>query len=206
MAKHIKAEILGRITKRWGNPSLGEACTSVRKIYEIECPKGNGSRNWNGYLLEALILKLLQTKISADCIFTNCRLALIEDTKYDILLCATSKDGKSQSPICLSIKTSLRERYKQAEIEGVIAKNVYKRCFTALLTMNSKELKSRKTDLHGIDMAVDCTNAVQLEELIKKILSLNPTPRSLIRTLGPLIVEPKIKTCKSHKANLQRKA
>jgi hypothetical protein len=137
------------------------------------------------------VVKFLRTKIDACCIFTNRKLALIDDTKYDVLLCSASKDGKSQSPICLSIKTSLRERYKQAEREGLNAKQVHLGSFTALLTMDSKTTAQKGAQMRGLDMVVDCTNEKQLRDLLEKIVALNPIPYAQIRPLGPLISQTK---------------
>ncbi len=137
------------------------------------------------------MVKFLRTKIDANCIFTNRKIALIDDTKYDITLCATTNNGKTQSPICLSVKTSLRERYKQAEREGLNAKQVHLGSFTALLTMDRSTAEKKGGNMRGLDMVVDCTNETKLLALLEKVLSLNPTPYSEIRPIGPLISETK---------------
>lgn len=41
--------------------------------------------------------------------------------------------------------------------------------------------------MRGLDMVIDCSNAIQLKVFLKKIVSLNPTPRNQIREIGPLI-------------------
>ncbi len=191
MAKNIKTEICELIERDWPTNRQKDPCKLVSLIYKKLRPRGRGSRNWNGYLLEALVVKFLRTKIDADCIFTNRKIALIDDTKYDITLCATSNNGNNQSPICLSVKTSLRERYKQAEREGLNAKQVHLGSFTALLTMDSKTAKKKGGNMRGLDMVVDCTDETKLRALLEKILSLNPTPYSQIRPIGPLISETK---------------
>jgi hypothetical protein len=191
MTKNIKAKICGLIEEEWETCTQEDPCKMVSKLYEKIRPIGKGSRIWNGYLLEALVVKLLRTKIDPNCIFTNRKIALIDDTTYDITLCATSNNGKTQSPICLSVKTSLRERYKQAEREGLNAKQVHIGSYTALLTMDSKTAEKKGGNMRGLDMVVDCASETSLRAFLEKILDLNPIPYSKIREIGPLISQTK---------------
>jgi hypothetical protein len=156
----------------------------VSKIYNKYKKSGEGSANWNGYLFEALIHRLLiQAGVDPKCIHINAKLALIEDTKYDIVLCAEKTPSGVQFPICLSLKTSLRERYKQAEREGMIAKQVHRGSFTALLTMEEKTPET----LYGLDRIVGCNNSIQLADLLREIKSMNLVTFDKIRPLGCLI-------------------
>lgn len=118
MRKKLKEKVRSQVEAAWKAIPKNAANSLLGEIYERLRPNGHGSRNWNGLLLEELVVKFLRTEIRDDCIFRNKKLALIDDTRYDILLCSTSASGMTQSPICLSVKTSLRERYKQAEREG----------------------------------------------------------------------------------------
>lgn len=61
----------------------------------------------------------------------------------------------SNFPIVLSIKTSLRERYKQADLEGLALKQVHRRAKSYLITLseegNSINQKIKKGDILGLD-------------------------------------------------------
>lgn len=141
-------------------------------------------------MFEALIYKLLvEENIAPECIFLNRRLALIPDTKYDLLLCSIEPETGRQFPICLSLKTSLRERYKQAEREGMIAKQVHRGSVTALLTMDAKEVAHKRHRLYGLDHIVDCNSVDELQMLVRIIRDFNPVSRHEIRDIGPLISE-----------------
>ena len=156
----------------------------VGVIFHKRRKDGVGSANWNGYLFEALIYRLLlDSGISHNSIFSNARLALIHDTKYDIILCGEKQKSCIQFPICLSLKTSLRERYKQAEREGMIAKQVHRGSFTALLTMEDKTPET----LYGLDRIVRCSDSSQLASLVDEIKSMNPIPLKEIMTIGRLV-------------------
>ena len=187
MSEKLKTKVREHVENAWRSVTRNVAHKSFGRIYKRLQPKGNGSRNWNGLLLEELVARYLQTKIREECIFRNKKLALIEDTKYDILLCSTDAEHGTQSPICISIKTSLRERYKQAEREGLTAKQVHLGSFTALLTMDREMVEKKGEGMRGLDMVIDCNNSRQLRHFLQKVLSLNPTPIGQIREIGPLI-------------------
>lgn len=187
MSKRLKEKVRSEVDAAWKSVSKNAAARSLAEIYDRLKPNGHGSRNWNGLLLEELVVKFLHTEIQADCIFRNKKLALIDDTKYDILLCFTSEDGATQSPICISVKTSLRERYKQAEREGLTAKQVHLGSYTALLTMDKKMVEKKGDSMRGLDMVIDCSNITQLKVFLKKVVSLSPIARHQIREIGPLI-------------------
>jgi hypothetical protein len=132
----------------WPQKSKLSPSELVGNIFKKLRKEGPGSANWNGYLFEALIHRLLlESGIDQNCVLINAKLALIDDTKYDIVLCGERTLSGKQFPICLSLKTSLRERYKQAEREGMIAKQVHRGSFTALLTMEEKTPET----LYGLD-------------------------------------------------------
>jgi hypothetical protein len=157
-------------------------CSIFKKIRK----EGPGSANWNGFLFEALIHRLLlESGINQKCILVNAKLALIEDTKYDIVLCGQKILSGKQFPVCLSLKTSLRERYKQAEREGMIAKQVHRGSFTALLTMEEKIPET----LYGLDRVVGCCIPGDLADLVSEIKSMNLVKFDEIRPIGCLITK-----------------
>lgn len=158
----------------------------VCSIFKKMRKEGPGSANWNGFLFEALIHRLLlESGINQKCILVNAKLALIEDTKYDIVLCGQKTLSGKQFPVCLSLKTSLRERYKQAEREGMIAKQVHRGSFTALLTMEEKIPET----LYGLDRVVGCCIPGDLADLVSEIKSMNLVTFDKIRPIGCLITK-----------------
>ena len=89
---------------------------------------------------------------------------------------------EERGPVVLSLKTSIRERYKQAEFEAQAMKDVHRRAKNFLVTMEKDEAVSlqAKIDsgvLSGIDGVV-VANEKSFDELIKllKSLSIVDTP------------------------------
>jgi hypothetical protein len=183
-SKNSKIAARLAVNKEWLNESKSTPSQQVSDIFTKRRKVGVGSANWNGYLFEALIHRLLlESGISRKCILVNAKLALIEDTKYDVVLCGQKLRSGKQFPICLSLKTSLRERYKQAEREGMIAKQVHRGSFTALLTMEDKIPET----LYGLDRIVGCSNPSHLADLVSEIKSMNLVTFEKIRPIGCLI-------------------
>lgn len=181
------------VNKEWPSVIGLVPSQKVGVIFRKRRKDGVGSANWNGYLFEALIYRLLlDSGISHNSIFINARLALIHDTKYDIILCGKKPKDFKQFPICLSLKTSLRERYKQAEREGMIAKQVHRGSFTALLTMEDKIPEA----LYGLDRIVRCSDSSQLACLVDEIKSMNPIPLKEIMMIGRLVSKGEDSKCR----------
>ena len=89
--------------------------------------------------------------------------------KYDTLLFSYDE------PICLSLKTSLRERYKQADLEAIALKYVHRKAKIFLLTLDEKEARLTKSKipeglLIGLDDVIDC-HTEQLDELLTMLKS-----------------------------------
>jgi hypothetical protein len=81
-------------------------------------------------------------------------------------------------PIVLSLKTSMRERYKQAEFEAQILKNVHRRSRTFLVTLDSHEAsvleaKIERGLLTGIEK-VAVANESSFDEVINILKSYTP--------------------------------
>lgn len=91
----------------------------------------------------------------------------IPNTIFDIVL------YNQKSPIVLTIKTSLRERYKQAELEGLVLKQVYRRSKTYLITLSEEESQKIKNKIEqgGITGIDNCllANKEEFDRLLQKI-------------------------------------
>jgi hypothetical protein len=92
--------------------------------------------------------------------YTQVKINLVDGVIYDIVLF-----DEKLSPIVLSIKTSLRERYKQAFLETRVLKDVYSASKTYLLTLNGSEYKTRKKEIEQNNSSIlDDIIAVDTEE------------------------------------------
>ena len=125
--------------------------------------------------------------------YLNAKVTFIPNVIYDIMFYALDR-----GPICISAKTSLRERYKQADLEAIVLKNVHRRALCFLITLEEEEAKSikRKIDAHeviGIDEVIVATEP-QFDSFIfrlKGMTLIEPQPFEVIQS-NQLISKDKI--------------
>jgi hypothetical protein len=117
-------------------------------------PEGNN--NLNGKIFE-YILATLFIRENIIPLYLSAKVAFVPNVIYDLML-YTSERG----PICISAKTSLRERYKQADLEAIALKYVHRKALSFLVTLEENEAKSVKAkiksgDVIGLDDVVVAT-------------------------------------------------
>ncbi len=114
--------------------------------------------------------------------FRQAQVAFVPNVNYDLLMYA-----QDIGPISISAKTSLRERYKQADLEAVALKYVHRRAQSHLVTLDVKEghsiaQKLVTGDLMGLDSVVIATEPA-MDELIdglKRFLLIRPKPIEIV--------------------------
>lgn len=118
--------------------------------YEKNFGGKDGNNNMNGKVYEYILATLL-IREGIFPLFIGAKVAFVPNVDYDILL-YTSEKG----PICISAKTSLRERYKQADLESIALKYVHRKSLCFLITNAENEAKNvkekiKKGDVIGLD-------------------------------------------------------
>ncbi|MCS7087700.1 MAG: hypothetical protein NZL91_03255 [Thermoflexales bacterium] len=101
-------------------------------------------------------------------IYLGAKVAFVPNIVYDLILYV-----ESLGPVCISAKTSLRERYKQADLEAVALKFVHRRARYYLVTLSSAEAGSLKQklsngELLGVDKVV-LANQPELNALVEEL-------------------------------------
>ncbi|MDW8394650.1 MAG: hypothetical protein RMM31_00220 [Anaerolineae bacterium] len=132
---------------------------------------GVANQNLNGKLFELILATVL---IREDILpfYVSVEVAFVPNVVYDLMVhdCAAG-------PVCISAKTSLRERYKQADLEAYVLKNVHRRAKYYLVTLNHEEADSLKSKLQageliGIDRVV-IADSTEFDELVATLKELN---------------------------------
>lgn len=145
----------------------------VTKFWELYTNSEEGKKenaSVNGGIFELIIYTLLYRENILP-FYTQAKVAFVPNIEYDTILYSKS------SPICLSLKTSLRERYKQADLEAVALKYVHRKAQSYLLTLCTKEAQQTKKkisdgDIIGLDDIIDC-NTDEIDKLINKLKSIS---------------------------------
>lgn len=100
----------------------------------------------NGSMFEVIIKKLLEREKLLPMYF-QAKLAFIPNVVYDIVFYT-----ENNVPISISLKTSLRERKKQADLEAIVLKNVYRKSECYLVSLEKDEVKKAKKELQDGDL------------------------------------------------------
>lgn len=132
--------------------------------YKEQYPKKSASLN--GKFFELIIYTLLFRE-GIRPFYTQAKIAFVPNIQYDTILFNNSQ------PISLSLKTSLRERYKQADLEAIALKYVHRKAKSYLLTLEQDEAikvanKISEGAVIGIDAVIDCSTEeinILIEEL-----------------------------------------
>lgn len=142
---------------RYPSEFVSKYWDSYCDIRDVEIPNEQTRRGVNGKIFEYIISTLL---IREDIlpIFINAKVAFVPNINYDILLYS-----EQNGPICLSAKTSFRERYKQADLEAMALKNVHRISRSFLITLDDRDSSSLskkilKGDTFGLNDVIVATS------------------------------------------------
>ncbi len=109
----------------------------------------------NGNIFELIIHTLLYREGLLP-FYAQAEVAFVPNVKFDTIFYTPRR------PINLSLKTSLRERYKQADLEAVALQHVHRRALSYLLTLDSNEAeickeKIKSGGILGLNQIIDCS-------------------------------------------------
>lgn len=130
----------------------------------------NSTPSINGNVFELIIYSLLYRE-GIKPFYTQAKVTYVPNIVYDAILYNQSQ------PVSLSLKTSLRERYKQADLEAVALKYVHRRSKCYLLTISAEEAaianeKIKNGDIIGLDAVIDCTTS-QIDDLVANLKTID---------------------------------
>jgi hypothetical protein len=128
--------------------------------------------NIRGSVFEYLVgLSILKAGIKP--FYRQAQITYVNNAIFDFALW---KNG--EVPISLSVKTSLRERYKQAELEAAALKGVHKKSENYLITLDHQQVarisnNSNSIDHHSFIDKYILADRAEFDELIKYFQSIN---------------------------------
>ena len=121
----------------------------------------------NGSVFELIIASLL-VKEGIIPLYLQAEVAFVPNVNFDAIIYSSAI-----GPINFSLKTSLRERYKQADLEAIALKYVHRKAKSYLLTTDEAEARSVQEKIKegyilGLDEAILATSS-ELNRLIEEI-------------------------------------
>jgi len=128
-----------------------------------------GNPSLNGAVFEVLTAIILY-RSNVLPFYTQASLAFVPNINFDFVIYS-----KEYGPIVLSLKTTLRERWKQADLEGLMLKYVHRNSKTYLLTLsdeaNNINRKIGERTILGINEAIICSSK-EFDNLINYLKTL----------------------------------
>lgn len=139
----------------------------VKKYWNAYEALEDRNSNLNGKVFE-YVLATLCIREGILPLYMSAKVAFVPNVIYDLLF-YTAERG----PICWSVKTSLRERYKQADLESIALKYVHRKALSYLITLDEREAASVKRkiksgDVIGLDNVIVATSP-EFDELVKRL-------------------------------------
>jgi len=119
----------------------------IQKYWDAYLKHSEHNENLNESIFKYILATLfVREKILP--LYLNAKVAFLPHYLiYDLMLYT-----KERGPICLSAKTSLRERYKQADLEAIALKYVHRKALSFLLTLEENEARSVKAKIKSGDV------------------------------------------------------
>lgn len=123
--------------------------------------------NNNGTIFE-YIIETLMIRENLMPFYCQAQVNFVPNVIFDVLLYTSEK-----KPITLSLKTSMRERYKQADLEAMALKNVHRKAENYLLTLNATEAatvnhKIQAEEVFGLKEII-VADTVQFDNFIENL-------------------------------------
>lgn len=139
----------------------------VSKYWDAYKALGKHNNVLNGKIFE-LIISTLFIREGIFPMYLQANVAFIPNVDYDLIIY-----NKEIGPISISLKTSLRERKKQADLEAIALKYVHRKSQCYLISLETTEVQAAKNDLkNGCLLGVDdviLADDPEFDEFIKKL-------------------------------------
>jgi hypothetical protein len=137
----IAITLLRKIVEVSGDLSKLTPSEIVKKLWSVYQRDNISNNSINGSIFEEIIGFVL-AKEGCVPFYMQAKVAYVPNVNYDFILY-----DDTQGPISLSAKTSLRERWKQADLEAVALKYVHRNALSYAITLNEQEAKTRISKL-----------------------------------------------------------
>lgn len=138
----------------------------IAQYWDKYLSTGKHSNTINGNFFEMVIHTLLYRE-GLIPFYAQAKVAFVPNVKFDTILYTPAR------PISLSLKTSLRERYKQADLEAIALQHVHRRAESYLLTLDPNEAELCKAKIKdggiiGLNKIIDCSTS-DIDNLIAEL-------------------------------------
>ncbi len=176
--------VIARLVPDINSDSDTKPSEFIKQRWEQYKRQYGSNNNLNGKVFETLISIVLCRRGIVPH-YIQAKVAHIPGVNYDCIV-FTREIG----PISISAKVSLRERWKQADLEALALKNIHRRAQSYLVSMEETEVRRRQSD-PGSAMALNgfiLASSNEFDTLLDHIASFTPIEAtSVVTVTGPLV-------------------
>lgn len=115
-------------------------------LYTEQRPKERRKPSITGRIFEYILCETLARE-GVLPFYYQTRFSMVPNADFDIVC------YDPRRPVVLSAKVSLRERYKQADLEGMILRQVYRGAESYLITLSAGESRAVQSKIESGDVA-----------------------------------------------------
>ena len=164
----------------------------LKRGFEILChdeASAGAKQQQRGATLE-LLFSMLLIREGIMPFYTQAEIIFVPNARFDVLLYS-----ERSGVITISLKTSLRERWKQADLEAFAVRQVHHKSIGILASLpmddrneaevSNLESKVSEGNTHGLKMVVNLSEQHDVELLLKTLRDARPTKAP--NQLGPLL-------------------
>ncbi|MBG9204587.1 MULTISPECIES: PDDEXK family nuclease [Staphylococcaceae] len=151
----------------------------VRESWDFFEKNFESNNSSNGKIFENLIVYILAYE-GIEHIYEQAEVVFVPNAIFDILL------YHPKNTHTLSLKTTLRERWKQADLEAYAIKNVLKESKSYVITLSTSEVKARRKKYekgedfyNGLDGFI-LADSKEFDDLITKLKTISFLPSEKI--------------------------
>jgi len=157
VAALIMKSVLGEQGSRPFVPSqfLAASIELLEKYLDAKALSDNEKKSLRGYVFQRLVAESLRIA-GVDPIHTEAFVTFVPIAKYDIIV-----PTKLEGIVNLSVKTTLRERWKQAEFEGIALKRVHRRSRIYVVSKDADETRKRRAQIDQCERSMISSIAPQ---------------------------------------------
>lgn len=156
-------------------PSDMKPSVFINTYWEYYKSDYSSNNSINGTIFENLVIIALARE-GIENIYFQTELSFVPSAKFDVFL------YNEETPIALSIKTSLRERWKQADLEAAALKQVHKEAKSYVLTLNEIEVRARRKwdrTYAGLDGFI-LAHTEEFDQLVEELKAMEFTQAELV--------------------------
>ncbi|MFH0984497.1 MAG: hypothetical protein V1882_03060 [Candidatus Omnitrophota bacterium] len=164
----------------FADPSATESVFILKHWLQYKEKHPKGEQSLNGNVFEALVEMTLKRK-GITPFYKQASLSFVPNVNYDYMLYTVE-----YGPVSLSLKTSLRERYKQADLEALALKNIHRKSKSFLISLDERECILRKqklADMMAIDDVIYAFSPAY-DELLNSLKSLTITESPVVKVIA----------------------